>query len=142
MKSEVMTPLNLAHFFRRIIIASQLHSQHTDASLPSWHELINSIITAIRPMNSQPFTHSHFLFPLFSESVTCQMLLQWSELHYSILLFNSEIIHMPHQLSTAYFHHDRIFKLMPRCKKCVSVLRDYILQMRILGPINEPHVIL
>ena len=34
-----MTPLNLAHFFHRIIIASQRHSRHTDASLPCWYEL-------------------------------------------------------------------------------------------------------
>jgi len=46
------------------------------------------------------------------------------------------------QMQKPDLYHDRIFKLMPRCKKCVSVLRDYILQMRILGPINEPHVIL
>jgi len=52
------------------------------------------------------------------------MLLQWSELHYSILSFNSEIIHMPHQLSTAYFHHDRIFKLVPRWGKCISMFGD------------------
>ena len=44
------------------------------------------------------------------------------------------------QMQEPDLYHDRNFKRMPRCKKCISVLRDYILQMRILGAINELHV--
>jgi len=35
------------------------------------------------------------------------------------------------QMQEPHFYYDRIFKCLPRCKKCISVLRDYILQMRI-----------
>jgi len=46
------------------------------------------------------------------------------------------------QMQESDLYCDGIFKHMPRCKKCISVLRDYILKMRILGAINELHVIL
>jgi len=32
----------------------------------------------IRQLNSQPFTKRHSNFPIILESVTCQVLLQWS----------------------------------------------------------------
>jgi hypothetical protein len=35
------------------------------------------------------------------------------------------MMHMPHHLSTAYSHHDRIFKLVPRWGKCISIDGEY-----------------
>jgi hypothetical protein len=34
------------------------------------------------------------------------------------------------------FYHDRIFKLMPRWKKCFNVLEDYV-EKRYFSGINE-----
>jgi hypothetical protein len=82
-------------------------------------------MTEIRPLSSEPFTNSHFHFPIILESVTCQVLLQWSELYHSILSWSSEMMHMPHHLSTAYINHDRIFKLSPRWGKCISMFGEY-----------------
>jgi len=71
-------------------------------------------MTEIRPLYSQPFTNSHFHFPIILESVTCQILLQWSELHYNVQSVSSEMMHRLHHLSTAYFHHERTVKLVGR----------------------------
>jgi len=46
------------------------------------------------------------------------------------------------QMQEPDLYHYRIFKCMPRCKKCISVFRDYILQMKVLGAISELLVIL
>jgi len=67
-------------------------------------------MTETRPLYSQPFTNSHFYFPITLESVTCQVLLQWCELHYSVLSLSSAMMYMLHQLSTAYLHRDIILK--------------------------------
>jgi hypothetical protein len=98
--------------------------KHTDASLPPWHQFKHSIKTEIRPLNSQPFTKRHFHFPVILELVTCQVLLQWPKLRYSLLRLSSEMVHMPHHLSQAYFHRDRILKLVPRWGKCINVLGE------------------
>jgi hypothetical protein len=82
-------------------------------------------MTEIRPLNSQPFTNSHFHFPIILESVTCQVLLQWSKLHRRFLCLSSDMMYMPHHLWTAYFHHDKIFKLMPRWGKCINIDGEY-----------------
>jgi hypothetical protein len=79
----------------------------------------------ITPLKSEPFTRNHFHFPIILESVTCQVLLQRSKLHYSVLSMSSEMMYMPHCLSTAYFHHDRIFKLVTRWGKCISIDGEY-----------------
>jgi len=71
-------------------------------------------MTEIRPFYSQLFTSSHLFFPIILEYVTCQVLLQWPEMHYSLHCLSSEMMYMPHRLSTAYYHHDRIFKLVQR----------------------------
>ena len=94
--------------------------KHIDTSLPYLHWFKNSIMTEIRPLNSQPFTKGLYHFPIILESVTCQVLLQWSELHYRFLCLSSGKMHMFHHLSTAYFHHDRTFKLVTRWGKCIN----------------------
>jgi len=83
-------------------------------------------MTEIRPLNSQPFTNSHFHFPIILEPFTCCVpsvvrTAQQSELHYSVLCLSSEMMYMPHHMSTAYFHHDRVFKLVPRWGKCIKI---------------------
>jgi hypothetical protein len=35
------------------------------------------------------------------------------------------MMHMPHPLSTAYFNNDRIFKLVTRWDKCISMFEEY-----------------
>jgi len=61
--------------------------KHTYAAVLYWYWFKNSVMTEIRPLYLQPFTNSHFHFPIILESATCQVLLQWSELHYSFLWF-------------------------------------------------------
>jgi len=78
-------------------------------------------MTEIRLMYSQPFTNSHFHFPIIPESVTCQVLLQWSEMYYIVLSLSREMMHVPPRLSKAYFHHERILKLMPRWGECIKI---------------------
>jgi hypothetical protein len=75
----------------------------------------------ITQLNSQPFTKCHYHFPIILESVTCHVLLQWFELRYSFFCLSSEMMYMPHRLSTAYIDHDKIFKLVPRWGKCISI---------------------
>jgi len=99
--------------------------KHTDASLLYLHWFKYYIMTKIRPWNSQRFTKSHFHSAIILQSVTCQVPLQWSELHYRFPCLRSEIIHMSHHLSTAYFHYDRIFKLLTRWGECVNVDGEY-----------------
>ena len=70
----------------------------------------------IKPLNSQPFTKNHFHFPIILECVTCQVLLQHSKLHYRFLCLSSEMMYMPLHLSTAYFNHNRIFKICAKMR--------------------------
>jgi len=81
-------------------------------------------MTEIRPLKSQPTTKDHFHFPIILESVTCQVLLQRFELHYRFLCLSSEMMYMHHPLSTAYFNHDTIFKLVTRWDKGISMFDD------------------
>ena len=76
-------------------------------------------MTEIKPVYSQLFTNSHFHFPIIPESVTCQVLLQWSEMHYSVLSLSREMMPMNPRLSKTYFLHERILKLVPRWGECI-----------------------
>ena len=96
-------------------------------------------MTQITPLNSQQFTKSHFHFPIILESVSCQVLLQWSELHYRFLCLSSEMMYMPHRMSTTYFNHDRIFKLVTRRGKCISMFGEYDEKWRYFGGISDLH---
>jgi len=53
------------------------------------------------------------------------MLLQWHELHYSVLSLSNEMMHMLNHLSTAYFLHDRNVKLVGRWGKFISIFWGY-----------------
>ena len=68
------------------------------------------------------------------------MLLQQSELHYSSLCSNSEMLYMPHHMSTAYFHHDRIFKLVTRWGKCIKINGEYDDKWWYFGGISDLHL--
>jgi hypothetical protein len=35
------------------------------------------------------------------------------------------MMYMPHCLSTAYFHHDRVFELVPRWGKYINIDGEY-----------------
>jgi hypothetical protein len=65
----------------------------------------------------------------------------WSELHYSVLCLSSEMMYMPHQLSTAHLHHDTIgpnctaefFRWATRrctcfipCQQLISIMRELL----------------
>ena len=79
----------------------------------------------IRPLNSKQFTKTYLHLPIILECVICQVLLQRSELHYRFLRVSSDMRYMPHELSTAYFHHDRIFKLVTRWGENINIDGEY-----------------
>jgi len=97
--------------------------KQTDASLPYWHWFKNSIM-----QKSGPLIHNLHKepchFPIILKSVTCHLLLQWSELHYRFLCLSSEMMYMPHHLSTAYFRHDRIFNLLTIWENASMLMGD------------------
>jgi hypothetical protein len=124
-KWQVNTTWHVAHLFSWSIIIFTITPKHTDASLPYWHRFKNSIMTEIMPLNPQPFTNSHFYFPIILETVTFQVLFLQSELHYRFLCLSSEIIYMPHHMSTAYFHYDRILNFVTRWGKHISIDGEY-----------------
>ena len=88
----------------------------TGLNIPSWQKSGSCI-------------HNHSQTAL-STSPLCYnswptVLLQRSELHYRFLCLSSQMLYMPHRLSIAYFHHDRIFKLVTRWGKCISIDGEY-----------------
>jgi hypothetical protein len=44
--------------------------------------------------------------------------------------------------AAAPFYCEKIFKLMPRCDKCISILRDYFEKLWYFSGINELHLTL
>jgi len=93
--------------------------------IPSWQK-------------SGPCIHNHsqtviFTSPFILQSVTCQILLQWSEMHYSVLSLSSAMMYMAH------FHHDRIFKLVPRWGECIKILGGYDDKWWYFGGISDLH---
>ena len=118
---------------------SSQSSTHTDAAVLYCYRFKNSVMTEIRPLYLQPFTNSHFHFPIILESATCQVLLQWSELHYSFLCLSSEMMYMPHRLSSAYIHYDRILKLVPRWGECIKLFGVHDDKWWYFGGISDLH---
>ena len=95
-------------------------------------------MTEIRPLYSQPFKNHPFHLPIILESVTCQVLLQWSELHYGVLWavkWCRRLItcQMPFSIMT------EIFKLLPIWGKCMNMLREYDKKSRYFGRKSDLH---
>ena len=95
-------------------------------------------MTEIVPLYSQPFTNSYFQFPIILQSVTSQMLLQWSELHYSVLWAVKWCICV-NTCQKVYFNHDRIFKLLPRWGKGISMFGEYDGKWWYFGGVSDLH---
>jgi hypothetical protein len=51
--------------------------EHIDAVISSWHEFKNYWTIEIRPLHLQPFTNSHFHFPIIVDLAASYVLLQW-----------------------------------------------------------------
>jgi hypothetical protein len=132
-KWQVTTTLHVAHLFSWTIIIFHHNPPSHWCICPSWHQFKIFIVTEIhnhswRAKSTSPLSYN--LWPA--------VLLQRSELHFRYLCLSSEMKHMSHRLSTAYFHHYKIFK-MTRWGKCISIDGEYDENRWYFGGISDLH---